>query len=95
MKLKTADHTKTNRNHAFLRNDDMDVSGRGTLVSVDFSSRLSAQLSAIDNPGSRNRMNFNIPGEVAGNLAGGIGKNQRGNRDCADLSVRSDGYFRG
>jgi hypothetical protein len=47
-----------------------------TTTTVDFASRLSTQLSAIDDPSDINQMNFNIPRDVAGNLAGGIGKDQ-------------------
>lgn len=47
-----------------------------TPVSLDFSTRLNAQLMEIDDPNSANQMNFNIPKEVPGNIAGGIGKDQ-------------------
>ncbi len=45
-------------------------------VTEDFTSRLGPDLRAIDDPNSPEQMNFAIPGEVAGNLAGGIGKDQ-------------------
>lgn len=32
---------------------------------------------ALDDPASANQMNFNIPGDIPGNLAGGIGKDQK------------------
>jgi hypothetical protein len=45
-------------------------------VTEDFAGRLAPELREIDDPIGFNQMNFNIPKEVPGNLAGGIGKNQ-------------------
>ncbi len=45
-------------------------------VTFDITSLIGSEIKEIDDPASSNRMNFNIPRDVAGNLAGGIGKDQ-------------------
>jgi hypothetical protein len=45
-------------------------------VTEDFSGRLAAELREIDDPSGVNQMNFTVPREVAGNLAGGIAKDE-------------------
>ena len=45
-------------------------------VTVDIPSHISGAIKNIDDPAGIHQMNFNIPGEVPGNLAGGIGKDQ-------------------
>lgn len=45
-------------------------------ATVTLASRIPTQLAAIGNPASTNQMNFNIPGEIPGNIAGGIGTDQ-------------------
>lgn len=45
-------------------------------VTIDIPSRIGSAIAQIDDPSSPNQMNFNIPKEVPGNLAGGIGKDQ-------------------
>jgi uncharacterized protein DUF4157 len=46
------------------------------VVVVDFTPRLSAALTAINTPGDPNQMNFDVIGDIAGNVAGGIGTDQ-------------------
>lgn len=46
------------------------------VVTIDIPSRIGAALTEIDTPESANEMNFNVIGEVPGNIAGGIGKTQ-------------------
>ena len=43
---------------------------------IDFSPRLSSARASIDDPLGPDQMNFNHPLDIAGNLAGGIGKDQ-------------------
>ena len=50
--------------------------GGAPIVTVDFTPRLSSALAAIDDPVGLKQMNFNHPFDIAGNLAGGIGKDQ-------------------
>jgi len=45
-------------------------------VIIDFTPRLSAAVSAIDTPKDPHEMNFDVIGDIAGNIAGGIGKDQ-------------------
>jgi hypothetical protein len=45
-------------------------------ANIDIASRIGSAISEIDDPNSRNQMNFSIPKEVPGNLAGGVGKDQ-------------------
>jgi len=52
--------------------------GGNTTVTVDFTSRLTNALANIDDPNETipPQMNFNVPTDIAGNLVGGIGKDQ-------------------
>jgi hypothetical protein len=43
---------------------------------VDIATTIPASVAALDDPASPNQMNFNIPKDIPGNLAGGIGKDQ-------------------
>lgn len=43
---------------------------------IDISTQIPRAISEIDDPASYNQMNFNIPKDIPGNLAGGIGKDQ-------------------
>jgi hypothetical protein len=47
----------------------------GTKV-VDLATQIPKAIAALDDPLSTNQMNFNIPKDIPGNLAGGIGKDQ-------------------
>jgi hypothetical protein len=50
-------------------------SGTNT-VTVNLASRIGTALAEIGNPGSPNVMNFDVIGEIPGNIAGGVGKTQ-------------------
>ncbi|HEY5957196.1 MAG TPA: SH3 domain-containing protein, partial [Polyangiaceae bacterium] len=50
--------------------------GGANAATVNFTPRLSAALAAIDDPNQPEQMNFNIPSDIAGNVAGGIGKDE-------------------
>ncbi len=50
--------------------------GGSPVITLDFTPRLSVPLTAIDNPADANQMNFNVPSDIAGNIAGGIGKDE-------------------
>jgi hypothetical protein len=45
-------------------------------TTVTLASRLPAQIAALGDDSSPDQMNFNFPGEVPGNIAGGVGKDQ-------------------
>lgn len=45
-------------------------------VTIDIPSRIGTAIAALDTTGSGHEMDFNVIGEVPGNLAGGIGKTQ-------------------
>ncbi len=45
-------------------------------TAVDIGAQIPTAVAAIDDPASRDQMNFNIPKDIPGNLAGGIGKDQ-------------------
>jgi hypothetical protein len=47
-----------------------------TPTTFDFGPRLGPALAAIDDPGNADQMNFDFVGDIAGNIAGGIGKDQ-------------------
>lgn len=49
--------------------------GTNSLV-LNIGSLIPAVIAEIDNPSSSNQMNFNVIGDIAGNIAGGIGKDQ-------------------
>jgi hypothetical protein len=48
----------------------------GDTVTIDVPSHIPAAVAAINDPTSVNQMNFNVPEEIPGNLAGGIGASQ-------------------
>lgn len=45
-------------------------------ISVDLGTQIPKAISELDDSASPNQMNFNIPKDIPGNLAGGIGKDQ-------------------
>jgi hypothetical protein len=45
-------------------------------IIVNLSTQIPKAISELDDPASINQMNFNIPKDIPGNLAGGIGKDQ-------------------
>jgi hypothetical protein len=59
-------------------------------ATVDLTPRMPKTLAAIDKPGGPHAMDFNIIGEVAGNIAGGIGKDQLRNSIGAKPSPFDD-----
>jgi hypothetical protein len=50
--------------------------GGGSLAAVDIGARISSAITEIGTSGSANEMNFDIPKDIPGNLAGGIGADQ-------------------
>lgn len=46
------------------------------IVTLDIPTLIPAAVAAINDPSSPNQMNFNIPADIPGNIAGGIGRNQ-------------------
>ena len=53
------------------------IMGGQAVAFVDFNPRLSSAVAAIDDPNDRiHRMNFTVIGDIAGNIAGGIGKDE-------------------
>jgi hypothetical protein len=61
-----------------------------TTSSVALTTLIPAAIAAINTAGGRQEMNFNIPRDVAGNLAGGIGTNQTACRSGARPSPFND-----
>jgi hypothetical protein len=59
-------------------------------VTVDLTPRMPKTLAAIDNQNHPNAMDFNKIGEIAGNIAGGIGKDQLSNKIGAKPSPIND-----
>jgi len=47
-----------------------------TTFSINLGSEIPSAIATLDDPASPNRMNFNIPKDIPGNLAGDIGKDQ-------------------
>lgn len=45
-------------------------------TTIDLGTQIPSAIAELDDPSSRNQMNFNIPKDIPGNLAGGIGKDQ-------------------
>lgn len=45
-------------------------------TTLDVAAQIPSAVAALDDPASPNQMNFNIPKDIPGNLAGGIGKDQ-------------------
>lgn len=62
----------------------------GGSVSLDIPTLIPTQVAAIDTPGDPNAMDFNVIGEIPGNLAGGIGKDQAANPIGASPSPQND-----
>ncbi len=62
----------------------------GGSVKLDIATLIPAAIKAIDTPGDANEMNFNAIGEIPGNIAGGIGKNQKANPVGANPSPQDD-----
>jgi len=59
-------------------------------VKLDISTLIPADVKAIDDPNSPNQMNFNVIGDIPGNIAGGIGKDQAANPIGANPSPQND-----
>jgi hypothetical protein len=59
-------------------------------VTVDLTARMPKTLAAIDNQKHPHAMDFNKIGEIAGNIAGGIGKDQLSNKIGAKPSPFND-----
>jgi hypothetical protein len=59
-------------------------------VTVDLTPRMPKTLAAIDNQNHPHAMDFNKIGEIAGNIAGGIGKDQLGHKIGAKPSPFND-----
>jgi Domain of unknown function (DUF4157) len=59
-------------------------------VTFPLESRVGPEIAELDDPTGPNQMNFSIPRDVAGNLAGGIGKNQRACKSGARPSPFDD-----
>ncbi|MXV49679.1 DUF4157 domain-containing protein [Pedobacter sp. HMF7647] len=63
----------------------------GSMVTtVDILTLIPTELAAINTSGDANEMNFNIPKDIAGNLAGGIGDNQTACKSGAQPSPFND-----
>lgn len=60
----------------YIRANFETVLGGANTATIDATSQLSTARTAIDTPEGDDEMNFNIPGDIPGNLAGGIGKDQ-------------------
>jgi hypothetical protein len=60
------------------------------IVTLDIASLIPAAVKAIDDPAGPDQMNFNIPGDIPGNLAGGIGKDEKANPIGARPSPQDD-----
>jgi hypothetical protein len=62
----------------------------GGSAKLDIATLIPAAVKAIDTPGDANEMNFNAIGEIPGNIAGGIGKDQKANPVGAKPSPQDD-----
>jgi hypothetical protein len=62
----------------------------GGSVKLDIPTLIPTAVAAIDNPGGPHEMNFDYPGEIPGNLAGGIGKDQASTPIGANPSPQND-----
>jgi hypothetical protein len=49
---------------------------RSSRISIDIGSLIPAAITALGDPANPHQMNFNIPKDIPGNLAGGIGRDQ-------------------
>jgi hypothetical protein len=63
---------------------------KGGAVTLDIPSVIPLEAAGVDVEGSSTELNFNAPNEVPGNLAGGIGKDQKKNRFGAHPSPQDD-----
>jgi hypothetical protein len=61
---------------AYIRANFATVLASAAGAPIDFTPQLSAARAAIDDPNGKDQMNFNVPGDIPGNLAGGIGKDE-------------------
>jgi len=62
----------------------------GGSVKLDIPTLIPADIKAINDPSSSNQMNFNYPGEIPGNIAGGIGKDQAATPIGKNPSAQND-----
>ena len=61
---------------ADIENNPPIFPGSATSVTIDVAPRIRTAIAEIGDPASANVMNFNVIGEIPGNIAGGIGKTQ-------------------
>jgi hypothetical protein len=66
------------------------IMGSAPSVTVDLTSRMPKTLAAIDDQNNANAMDFNVIGEIPGNIAGSIGKDQLSNKIGAQPSPFND-----
>jgi hypothetical protein len=59
-------------------------------VKFDIPTLIPSAVKAIDTPKDAHEMNFNLPGDIPGNLAGGLGKDQAANPVGAKPSPQND-----
>jgi hypothetical protein len=62
----------------------------GATATVTLAALIPTAVAAIDDPAGANQMNFNIIGDIPGNIAGGIGKDQAANGVGAMPSPQND-----
>ncbi|HEY0988767.1 MAG TPA: DUF4157 domain-containing protein [Kofleriaceae bacterium] len=62
----------------------------GATATVPLATLIPTAVAEIDDPTSMNQMNFNIIGDIPGNIAGGIGKDQAANPVGAKPSPQND-----
>jgi hypothetical protein len=62
----------------------------GGATTLDIPTLIPSEVAAIDNPSSGNPMDFNVIGDIPGNIAGGIGKDQAANPIGANPSPQDD-----
>jgi hypothetical protein len=73
-----------------IANNHRAIMGSAASVTLDLTPRMPKTLAAIDNQNSPNAMDFDTIGEIAGNIAGGIGKDQLANKIGAQPSPFDD-----
>jgi hypothetical protein len=66
------------------------IMGSAASATVDLTPRMTKTLAAIDDQSNSNAMDFNAIGEIPGNIAGGIGKDQVANKIGARPSPFND-----
>ena len=59
-----------------IKSNHKAILGSAAAATVDLTPRMPKTLAAIDNSSGVNAMDFNVIGDIAGNIAGGIGKDQ-------------------